>query len=281
MNSKSGALYIVATPIGNLADMTVRAIETLREVDLILAEDTRHAAVLLSHYEIDRPLWSCHEHNERKQLPAIMQRLQNGEQVALISDAGTPLISDPGYPLVNEARAQGVTVVPIPGACAVIAALCASGLPTDRFCFEGFVPSKAGARKRFLEALENEARTIVMYESSHRIVDCLTEIAATLGGGRRVVIGRELTKKFEQFYSGSASELAQQIEEGQHDERGEFVVIVEGGRDQDAAQADAVRLLGLLLDEMPLKAACKIAAAFTGANRNGLYQLGLEMRGGA
>lgn len=278
MNSKSGELFIVATPIGNLGDITHRAVDTLRAVDLILAEDTRHAAILLGHYQIDRPLLSCHEHNERRQLESILQRLHDGAQLALISDAGTPLISDPGYPLVHAARAAGLTVTPIPGACAAIAALSASGLATDRFCFEGFVPAKPGARKRFLETIAGESGTAVMYESSHRILDCLGDMVEVLGDQRRVVVGRELTKKFEQFYSGSAAELAQQIGSGQHDQRGEFVVMVAGSDDNDSARADAVRLLELLVGEMPLKAASGIAAAFTGENRNSLYQLGLEMK---
>ena len=276
MNSKSGRLYVVATPIGNLADMTYRAVDILRDADLILAEDTRHAGILLAHYQIKGTVWSCHEHNERKQVDAVLQRLQQGDQVALISDAGTPLISDPGYPLVSRVVDAGFDVSPIPGPCAAIAALSASGLPTDRFCFEGFVPAKAGQRNAFLDRIAAESRPVIVYESSHRIVDCMDAIAERMGAARLVAVGREITKRFETFYRGPAGEVAGVIRSERDNQRGEFVVLIAGADNPDAEQRDAERLMDLLLPHLPLKPASQIAAAFTGANRKALYQRGLE-----
>jgi 16S rRNA (cytidine1402-2'-O)-methyltransferase len=280
MNSKTGTLYIVATPIGNLGDMTSRGIEVLTNADLVIAEDTRHAGILLNHFAIRVTTWSCHEHNERKQLPAIMARLQQGQAVALVSDAGTPLISDPGYSVVNEARSRGINVVPVPGCCALITALCASGLPTDRFCFEGFIPHKPGPRATFLAKLGTETRTIILYESCHRIVDSLQAICSEMGHNRKIVIARELTKKFEQYYSGSAGDICQQIMQSENNRKGEFVIMINGAEEPGADQGEAIRVLELLMAELPLKSASRIAAKWLGQNRNDLYQLGLELKAG-
>ncbi len=278
MNSKTGTLYIVATPIGNLGDMTSRAIEILSNVDLVIAEDTRHAGILLNHFAIRVTTWSCHEHNEKKQLPAIMARMDQGQSIALISDAGTPLINDPGYSVVNEALSRGINVVPVPGCCALITALCASGLPTDRFCFEGFIPNKPGPKKNFLAALGTEPRTIVLYESCHRIVESLEAICNEMGHSRKIVVARELTKKFEQFYRGGAREVCEQIMQSENNRKGEFVIVINGAGEPAVDEDEAVRMLELLMSELPLKSASRIAAKWLGQNRNDLYQLGLDIR---
>lgn len=276
MNSKAGILYIVATPIGNLGDMTPRAVAVLAQADLVLAEDTRRASLLFNRFAIDTPVRSCHEHNERKQLAAILERLQQGQSIALMSDAGTPLISDPGYVIVHAARKADIAVTPIPGACALIAALCASGLPTDRFCFEGFLPAKAAARVAFLKARSQQTQTLIFYESSHRIAASLDAISAVMGNHRAVVVARELTKKFECFYQGEAKNIANQIANGADDQKGEFVIMVAGAPPQPIDNAEAARLLGLLTPELPLKTASKIAAKWLGVNRNALYRLGVD-----
>jgi 16S rRNA (cytidine1402-2'-O)-methyltransferase len=278
MNSKTGALYIVATPIGNLDDMTFRAVEVLKQADLVLAEDTRHASILFRHFNIRTPLLSCHEHNERKRAPEVMDRLVQGQQISLISDAGTPLISDPGYPLVREARRKGLRVVPIPGASAIIAALSASGLPTDRFYFGGFIPAKPGPRREYVELLVDTPWTSVFYESSHRILQTMEQICASLGHKRQIAVARELTKKYEQFYIGEAQHVLNQISAGPDNQKGEFVIIVGGAADVVADDSGAKRLLELLIEELPLKTACKIVAKWSGLNRNQLYQLGLEIQ---
>ena len=273
MNSKKGILHIVATPIGNLGDMTPRAVEVLQQADLILAEDTRRAGILLSHFSIRTRVWSCHEHNERKRLDATISRLQGGATVALISDAGTPLISDPGYVIVRVAREQGIVVTPIPGSCAVVAALSAAGLPTDRFTFEGFAPAKTKARRKYLERVSAQTATVVLYESSHRIIDCLTELVAVLPQGREVVMARELTKKFETFHTGSASEVLAQLLSDTDQQKGEFVIMIAGREDSDQLDQQASKLALLLADELPLKAACKLAAKWYGLKPNSIYKL--------
>ncbi len=278
MNSKTGTLFIVATPIGNLGDISSRGIEILTRADLIIAEDTRHAGVLLNHFSINTPTWAYHDHNERKQLPAIITRLQQGQDVALISDAGTPLISDPGYVIVNQARTLGIDVTPIPGPCALITALSAAGLPTDKFCFEGFIPQKPAARLGFLKGLAGETRTMVCYESCHRIIDSLGAIVQVFGSQRKIVVARELTKKFEQFYSGSAGQVLDQIGQNDNHRKGEFVLIIDGAGEPDFDQEKARQLLKLLLEEIPLKSASRIASKWLGGNRNDLYQLGLTMK---
>lgn len=221
----SGILYIVATPIGNLEDITLRALRVLREVELIAAEDTRRTRVLLDHYQIDKPLTSLYEHNEAQKAPALIQRIATGLNIALVSEAGTPLISDPGYRLVQQAIAQGLTIVPVPGACAAITALMGAGLPTDRFVFEGFLPKRPGRRRRRLEELQMEMRTLILYESPRRVAALLGEMQA-LWGDRRVVLRRELTKKFEESIRGRLSEVQAQL--AGRPLLGEVTLVVEG-----------------------------------------------------
>ncbi|WP_278401434.1 16S rRNA (cytidine(1402)-2'-O)-methyltransferase [Stutzerimonas kunmingensis] len=280
-NSGMGTLYVVATPIGNLEDISARALRVLREVSLIAAEDTRHSSRLLAHFGIQTPLAACHEHNEREEGGRLIGRLQGGEDVALISDAGTPLISDPGYHLVRQARAAGVAVVPVPGACALIAALSAAGLPSDRFIFEGFLPAKAAARCARLEALKEEPRTLIFYEAPHRILESLGDFRDVLGGDRIAVLGRELTKTFETLKGLPLSELHAWVEADSNQQRGECVVLVEGWHaplGESAVSAEALRVLDLLLAEMPLKRAAAIAADITGVRKNLLYQAALERK---
>lgn len=282
MSDTSGTLYVVATPIGNLGDITARALETLRSVDWIAAEDTRHSKSLLQHFGIDKPLISLHEHNERQRVAEIIQRLQDGDNVALVSDAGTPLLSDPGYVLVNRARAAGLPVTPVPGASAITAALSAAGLPTDRFLFAGFTPAKSQARRETLRELVVRTCTVVLFESSHRIVDLLTDLREILDdagdGERRIVIARELTKRFETFLSGSSGELLSRLQDDPDQQRGEFVVLLQGAprkeTDDDALKA----CLTVLLEELPVKQAANLAAKLTGAKRNTAYQVALEIQ---
>jgi 16S rRNA (cytidine1402-2'-O)-methyltransferase len=279
MTGKAGVLYVVATPIGNLQDITARAIDTLGRVALVAAEDTRHSRKLLAHYGIGTPLLALHEHNEREQTQKLLARLAAGEDVALISDAGTPLISDPGFYLVRAARAAGLLVVAVPGASACIAALSIAGLPTDRFVFEGFLPSKQVARAKRLQALQDESRTLVFYESSHRIVACLADMVATLGGEREAVLARELTKTFETTRGGSLQELHDWLLADDNQQRGEFVIMVHGRSGQpDSIDAADRHVLEVLLQELPLKQAAALAAKITGLPRNRLYDYGLELK---
>jgi 16S rRNA (cytidine1402-2'-O)-methyltransferase len=272
-------LFVVATPIGNLQDITARALDTLGRVALVAAEDTRHSRKLLAHYGIGTPLLALHEHNEREQTQTLLARLADGEDVALISDAGTPLISDPGFYLVRAARAAGLQVVAVPGASACIAALSIAGLPTDRFVFEGFLPPKQAARGKRLQALQDESRTLVFYESSHRIVACLADMVATLGGKRQAVLARELTKTFETSRGGSLQELHDWLLADDNQQRGEFVIMVHGRSGQpDSIDAADRRVLEVLLQELPLKQAAALAAKITGLPRNRLYDYGLEMK---
>lgn len=273
----TGTLYVVATPIGNRADITRRAQEVLAAVDRILAEDTRHSGALLAALGIATPLLSLHEHNEAAQTEAVVGRLLAGEDLALISDAGTPLISDPGFRLVRAARQAGIPVVPVPGASALIAALSAAGLPTDRFVFEGFLPAKAPARRARLQALAAETRTLVFYESSHRIRDCIDDLAAIFGPERHAVIARELTKAFEQIQGGPLTELRTWLVADPNRTRGEFVVLVQGAEPPPDADVppEAQRVLAILLRELPVKQAAALAAEISGARRNALYQWAL------
>lgn len=280
-NSGVGTLYVVATPIGNLEDISARALRVLREVALIAAEDTRHSSRLLAHFGIQTPLAACHEHNERNEGGRFIERLQAGDDVALISDAGTPLISDPGYHLVRQARAAGVVVVPVPGACALIAALSAAGLPSDRFIFEGFLPAKAAARRTRLEALKEEPRTLIFYEAPHRILESLGDFEDVFGGERMAVLGRELTKTFETLKGLPLAALRAWVEADSNQQRGECVLLVEGWQapqGESAVSAEALRVLNLLLAEMPLKRAAAVAADITGVRKNLLYQAALERR---
>ncbi|MBS7663819.1 16S rRNA (cytidine(1402)-2'-O)-methyltransferase [Pseudomonas lalucatii] len=274
-----GTLYVVATPIGNLDDIGARALRVLGEVALIAAEDTRHSARLLQHFGIATPLAACHEHNERDQGGRFLARLQAGEDVALISDAGTPLISDPGYHLVRQARAAGVPVVPVPGACALIAALSAAGLPSDRFIFEGFLPAKAVGRRARLEQVREEPRTLIFYEAPHRILECLQDMRAVFGDGRPALLARELTKTFETLKGLPLGELCAWVAADSNQQRGECVVLVAGWQAPEgeaAVSAEALRVLDLLLGEMPLKRAAALAAEITGVRKNLLYQAALE-----
>lgn len=278
-NSATGSLYVVATPIGNLDDMSVRALKVLREVALIAAEDTRHSARLMQHFGIGTPLAACHEHNERDEGSRFITRLLAGDNVALISDAGTPLISDPGYHLVRQARAAGIPVVPVPGACALIAALSAAGLPSDRFMFEGFLPAKAVGRRAKLELVKDEPRTLIFYEAPHRILECLQDMELVFGADRPALLARELTKTFETLKGLPLGELRAFVEADSNQQRGECVVLVAGWtppEDEDVVGAEARRILGLLLEEMPLKRAAALAAQITGVRKNLLYQVALD-----
>jgi len=274
---------VVATPIGNLDDMSVRALKVLREVSLIAAEDTRHSLRLMQHFGIATPLAACHEHNEREEGSRFITRLLAGDDVALISDAGTPLISDPGYHLVRQARAAGIQVVPVPGACALIAALSAAGLPSDRFIFEGFLPAKSVGRKARLELLKEEPRTVIFYEAPHRILECLQDLEEIFGAERPAVLGRELTKTFETLKGLPLGELRAFVEGDSNQQRGECVVLVAGWSEpegEDVIGAEARRVLDLLLEEMPLKRAAALAAEITGVRKNLLYQVALDKQKG-
>lgn len=277
--STMGTLYVVATPIGNLDDMSARALTVLADVALIAAEDTRHSVRLLQHFGIDTPLAACHEHNERDEGGRFITKLLAGEDVALVSDAGTPLISDPGYHLVRQARAAGVSVVPVPGACALIAALSAAGLPSDRFIFEGFLPAKAAGRRARLEQVKEEPRTLIFYEAPHRILECLEDMEQVFGGERPALLARELTKTFETLKGLPLAELRAFVASDSNQQRGECVVLVGGWsapEGEEAISAEAQRVLDLLLAELPLKRAAALAAEITGVRKNLLYQVALE-----
>ena len=276
-----GTLYVVATPIGNLEDISQRARRVLEEVALIAAEDTRHSARLMQHLGIDTPLQACHEHNERDQGERFVARLLAGDDVALISDAGTPLISDPGFHLVRRARAAGVRVVPVPGSCALVAGLSAAGLPSDRFIFEGFLPAKAAARRARLSALREEPRTLIFYEAPHRVLECVADMAEVFGAERPAVLARELTKTFETICDLPLAELRDWIAADPNQQRGECVLLVGGWPEpvgEDALSAEALRVLDLLLAELPLKRAAALAAEITGVRKNLLYQVALEKK---
>jgi 16S rRNA (cytidine1402-2'-O)-methyltransferase len=268
---------VVATPIGNLADLSPRARDALATADLILAEDTRHTSQLLRAFSIERPLLSLHEHNEAERVPEVLERMRAGESIALVSDAGTPLISDPGFRLVQAAAAAGHRVSAIPGACAAIVALCVAGLPTDRFSFEGFLPGKAGARRRALAALRHDPRTLVFYEAPHRLRESLETLAEVLGAQRRAVVGRELTKMFESVYRGSLAELAGRAASDADMTRGEAVVVVEGAPASGEPQPQVDRVLEVLLAQLPVKQAAELAAQLTGAARNDAYSRALKL----
>lgn len=278
--SGEGVLYIVATPIGNLDDITLRAVRVLGEVGCVAAEDTRHSARLLQHLGLHKPLVALHDHNERDRAEGLLDRVAAGEAVALISDAGTPLISDPGYVLVRQARQRGLRVSPVPGCSAMIAALCAAGLPTDRFLFEGFLPGRAAARKAALERLRRETATLVFYESPRRVADLLADVADVMGGERELVVARELTKAFETYYSGTVAQVQAELAADPHAHKGEFVVMVAGNTaaSEQAPEVDVDHMLSLLLAELPVKSAARIAASLTGVPKNDLYQRALLLR---
>lgn len=276
----AGCLYIVATPIGNLSDITYRAVETLNKVDLIAAEDTRHSKILLSHYSINTPLLSLHEHNETARTDALLSRLQQGDNIALISDAGTPLISDPGFHLVRALKAADIRVVPIPGPSALIAALSAAGLPTQHFVFEGFLPAKGAARDKAVQALQHETRTIVLYESSHRIQSLITLLITHFGEARIACIARELTKTFETIMTAPLSVLQRQVEEDPNQRKGEFVVIVQGAEKAVSVDEQAEQhLLSVLMEELTLKQAVALAVKISGLPKKKLYADALKLKG--
>lgn len=273
------ALYVVATPIGNLGDMSQRAVETLKSVDLIAAEDTRHSARLMQHFAIPTRLVSYHEHSASAREDAILRALNEGKAVALISDAGTPLISDPGYGLVVRVRAASYPVLPVPGASAITAAISAAGLPSDRFSFEGFPPHKASGRRQMYEALANEQRTLVFYESPHRIRESLADMAQVFGDERQAVICRELTKTWETIHGDSLAGLCDWLQQDDNNRRGEFVVLVHGAAKvaQLALSTETERTLKILMRDLPLKQAAALAAEITGNKKNALYKRGLEL----
>jgi 16S rRNA (cytidine1402-2'-O)-methyltransferase len=268
----TGTLFVVATPIGNLGDLSPRAQDTLRAVAAICAEDTRHTRQLLSHFGIERPLLALHEHNEGEVAEKLVTRMQAGDSLALVSDAGTPLISDPGYRLVRAARAAGVRVSPIPGACAAIAALSVAGLASDRFVFEGFLPAKGAARRARLHELAAETRTLVFYESAHRIDDALEDLSTVFGGARRAVLARELSKLFETVRDGSLDELVAFVAGDANQRKGEFVLLIAGDDDADARRiAEGRRLYAKLGEHLPPSTAARLAAELSGASRKALY----------
>jgi 16S rRNA (cytidine1402-2'-O)-methyltransferase len=274
-----GILYIVATPIGNLGDITERALEVLRTVSLIAVEDTRHSARLLQNFSIATPMLAYHDFNESERAARLLARIQAGESVALISDAGTPLVSDPGYQLVRQAHALGLPVVPVPGACAAIAALCSAGQPSDRFVFEGFLPARPAARKATLTALCAEPRTMIFYEAPHRILECLADMVECLGAAREATLARELTKTFETIISATLEELLTHVNSDINQQKGEIVLVVAG---QPAVEQDvdgqALHTLKILLAELPLKQAAALAAQITGMKKNQLYELALQWK---
>ena len=268
----SGTLHVVATPIGNLGDIGPRALDTLRAAAAICAEDTRRSGQLLAHFGIATPLLALHEHNEDAISRKLVARLLAGESLALVSDAGTPLVSDPGFRLVRAARAAGVRVSPVPGPSALVAALSVAGLPSDRFVFEGFLPAKASARRERLQPLAAEPRTLIFYESSHRIADTLADMAQAFGGERPAVLARELTKLFETVLDGSLAELLAKVEADADQRKGEFVLLVQGaGEDADAKVTEGLRLYAKLKDHLPPSTAAKLAAELSGAPRKALY----------
>lgn len=272
-------LYVVATPIGNLGDMVPRAVEILQTVDVIAAEDTRHSARLLDHFHITTPLVAYHDHTDERQVEALISRIKGGESMGLISDAGTPLVSDPGYRLVRRARQEGIRVVPVPGACAMIAALSASGLPSDRFSFEGFLPPKSGQRINRLQPLVSEERTLIFYEAPHRIQDCLTDMATIFGADREAVLAREITKTFETIRGGSLQELEEFVASDPNQRKGEMVVMVRGkpkpAQDQ-GLDAEAERIMTILLKDLSVKQASQLGAEITGLKKKALYQWALD-----
>ena len=278
MTDLTGILYIVATPIGNLQDITQRALDTFAQVDLIAAEDTRHSGLLLSHYGIKKPFFALHDHNEQEKAHILVEKLKQGSHIALISDAGTPLISDPGFHLVRQCREANIRVVPLPGACAAITALCASGIASDRFCFEGFLPAKSKARKDKLENIAEEDRTLIFYESTHRILDTLEDMQSVLGEERYIVLAREITKTWETITGNTIKNLREWLLEDPNRTKGEMVLIVEGkpkSDNNDEISPQAVKALELIAEELPLKKTAAIVAELYGYKKNALYQFGL------
>ncbi|RLM27580.1 16S rRNA (cytidine(1402)-2'-O)-methyltransferase [Brenneria alni] len=277
----ASTLYIVPTPIGNLGDITQRALAVLQCVDLIAAEDTRHTGLLLQHFAINARLFALHDHNEQQKADSLLAKLQAGQSIALVSDAGTPLINDPGYHLVRRCREAGIRVVPLPGACAAITALSAAGLASDRFCYEGFLPAKTKARTDTLRELLEEPRTLIFYESTHRLLDSLQDMIDVLGPQRYVVLAREITKTWESIHGAPVGELLDWVKEDENRRKGEMVLIVEGHKvDVEALPAEALRTLSLLQKELPLKKASALAAEIHGVKKNALYKYALDRQEG-
>lgn len=276
----SAQLFVVATPIGHLDDMTFRSIEVLKSVSVIAAEDTRQSAQLLKHYNISTPLTACHDHNESNKIDILIEKLKSGQNIALVSDAGTPLISDPGFKLVRAAQENGIRVIPVPGACAAIAALSAVGLPSDRFSFEGFLSSKQSQRLIQLEKLKHESQTMIIYEAPHRILDSVKDMADVFGADRPVGFAREITKTFETIKKMTLSELVTFIENDRNQQKGEIVLVIGGApdaKDQDVEQEKLDQLLNRLLQDLSVKAASQLAADLTGIKKKIAYQRALEL----
>lgn len=279
--SECGKLYVVATPIGNLGDISYRAVETLRQVDLIAAEDTRHIKTLLQHYGINRKVVSLHQHNEERASTDLLEKLRAGLSIALVSDAGTPLVSDPGMPLVQKVKEAGIEVSPLPGACALIAALSAAGLPTARFSFEGFAPRTASERKSFFQAKADAPETWIFYESCHRVLASLQDMKGVLPPERRIVIARELTKLHEAIVQMTLGEAPAWVESDPNRQKGEFVIIVEGApKAEHRAEitGEQERVLGILLQECSIKTAVPLAVEITGGRKKALYQAALRLQ---
>jgi 16S rRNA (cytidine1402-2'-O)-methyltransferase len=280
MNSnQSGTLYIVATPIGNLGDMVPRAVEILQSVTAIACEDTRHSKKLLDHFAIDKPLFAYHDHSDKKSSDNILARLSSGDDIALISDAGTPLISDPGYRLVRAARQQGIAVIPVPGACAAIAALSVAGLPTDRFRFIGFLPAKTTQRKKVLQELAAVPETMVFYEAPHRILETLRDSLEIFGGEHSGFMAREVSKTFETYLHGTLAELVTAVEADSNQQRGEIVLVLAGRESSDSSvTVDGEKILRLLLGELPAAKAAALTAKITGGDKKQFYQMALALK---
>jgi len=276
-----GVLYVVSTPIGNLEDLSRRAIDQLTLADVIVCEDKRHSITLLKHYSIKKPLLSYHDHSSEYDRQAILSRLAQGQRVALISDAGTPTIADPGYKLIQIVLEAGYEVLPVPGMSACIVALSVSGLPSDRFSFEGFLPAKSEARLKRLQRLSEADRTLIFYESPHRIVDCLGDLLSAFGETRKLCMARELTKSFETFLRGSVADVLEQVKSDVNQRKGEIVLVVDGCRraeQMDTSLSQAQTMLPVLLEELPLKQASSLAAKLTGAKKNAVYQYALSLK---
>lgn len=276
----TGTMYIVATPIGNLKDITLRAVEILESVNWVAAEDTRHTRPLLQNLGINQTLISLHEHNEKSRSEQLLEKLRNGENGALVSDAGTPLINDPGYYLVKLLRQSGVDVVPIPGPSAVITALSAAGLPTDRFSYEGFLPAKSTKRQAVLATLVEDVRTLVFYESPHRVIASLADFQTTFGAEREMVVARELTKKFEQFVSGTIAQVVEYFTENSDKVRGEFVFMLAGADEKEAVELSTMDdlIITLLKQNLPVKQISEIIADYAGIKKKPIYNRVLELK---
>jgi len=278
-NYPTASLYVVATPIGNVTDISLRALHVLSLVDAVACEDTRNTAQLMNRFGLHKPLIAAHMHNEREAAEGLIARLQAGERIALVSDAGTPAVSDPGARIVDAVRAAGLRVIPLPGASAAVAALSASGLVNDQFHFVGFLPSKAKQREAVLQGLVAAPATLVLYEAPHRIVECAQALADVFGAGRQVVFAREVTKLFEQIHRCPLGEAVSWLKSDANHEKGEFVVLVEGAPPADEGQdAETDRILQILLAELPVKQAATLAAQITGKKKNALYDRALELK---